>query len=327
MFLLLSVVFFSILGIQKVAAQAVPTPEKCFDFSQGEITNYKKGVFPECGVEVKIPSQIGGKAVTTIGKEAFQRKALRSVIFPNTLKEIKPVAFAYNAIQNLELPGSITKVGRRSFVGNHMKTLKLNFGLQDIESVAFYNNELTTIEIPTSVVKIGGGAFNNNQLPEEKAFIYVREPDGTEDKKTLISYGGKQRENVIVPGQVKHIEELAFYSNSMKSLTLPSGLLTISRFAFDNNSSLKQIDLSSQVTKIGDYAFFRTNIQEAVLPSSLETLGFCALGCTNNSSGLIKKPTILWKTNGFATLNVDPKNTHLLINAPKLTIHYQDEEA
>ena len=47
----------------------VPTPpvgERCYDFSAGTITNYKKGEYPECGASVVIPDTIGGQKVTAI---------------------------------------------------------------------------------------------------------------------------------------------------------------------------------------------------------------------------------------------------------------------
>ena len=40
--------------------------EHCFDFSAGTITNYKKGAYPECGINVTIPDTINGQAVKSI---------------------------------------------------------------------------------------------------------------------------------------------------------------------------------------------------------------------------------------------------------------------
>ncbi|MDD4316572.1 MAG: leucine-rich repeat domain-containing protein, partial [Clostridia bacterium] len=66
-------------------------------------------------------------------------------------------------------------------------------------------------------------------------------------------------ENVTIPATVEDIKVLtigglAFYSKSVKSITLPEGVTTIENFAF-GYSDIISVDIPSTVTRIGDYAF------------------------------------------------------------------------
>ena len=76
---------------------------------------------------------------------------------------------------------------------------------------AFKECGLTSLNIPSSVTYIEPGVFNNNQLSDEEAFIYARNSDGSIDYTTLISYGGANRDNIIIPDSVKTISAEAFF--------------------------------------------------------------------------------------------------------------------
>lgn len=54
------------ISTENSSAGSLPEGERCFDFSAGTITNYKKGAYPECGTNVTIPATINGQAVKTI---------------------------------------------------------------------------------------------------------------------------------------------------------------------------------------------------------------------------------------------------------------------
>ena len=67
-------------------ALASATDESCFTFSSGTITQYDEAT---CGLEVAIPSTIGGVSVTGIGVQAFANNQLTSVTIPIVLRVLK----------------------------------------------------------------------------------------------------------------------------------------------------------------------------------------------------------------------------------------------
>ena len=82
------------------------------------------------------------KEVTIIGKRAFYKGSLTSIILPDNLERIGNDAFMYNELTNITIPNSVITIG----------------------AGAFYGNQLSSITIPNSVTTIGFGAFGINPL-------------------------------------------------------------------------------------------------------------------------------------------------------------------
>lgn len=60
----------------------------------------------------------------------------------------------------------------------------------------------------------------------------LRNPDGTVDDSTLISYGGAKRDNIVIPDNVKTISSRTFYNLGIKQITIPLNVETIEEDAF-----------------------------------------------------------------------------------------------
>ena len=149
---------------------------------------------------------------------------------------------------------TITTISGSAFKNKGLTSLVLPNTLTAIYREAFKNNNLTHLEIPSSVTYVRFGAFNNNQLPDDEAFIYARNSDGSEDKTTIVSYGGAKRENVVIPEGVKVIDDLAFYSTGLISVHFPSTLTTIGSESFRVNS-LTSLTIPTNVTSLSRSAF------------------------------------------------------------------------
>jgi hypothetical protein len=119
---------------------------------------------------------------------------------------------------------------------------------------AFSYNQITNLTIPSTVVGIGAGAFNDNQLPNDQAFIYSRNSDGTIDNTSIVSYGGANRTNVIIPSGVVNIGTNSFSSIVLVSVTIPNTVTYIGDSAFQYNQ-LTSITIPSSVITIQDLAF------------------------------------------------------------------------
>jgi hypothetical protein len=118
----------------------VTTPEEYFTFDSttGTITGYDIAG----GLDVVIPSTIGGFAVEHIGIDAFLEKYLTSVIIPDSVTSIGPCAFRINLLTSVTIGNSVTSIDYR----------------------AFYNNQLISVTIPNSVTSISFSVFAYNPL-------------------------------------------------------------------------------------------------------------------------------------------------------------------
>jgi hypothetical protein len=100
------------------------TPEEeyfTFDRTTGTITGYDVAG----GLDVVIPSTIGGVPVEHIGDEAFFIKALTSVIIPNSVTSIGVAAFSDNQLTSVTIPNSVTSIGYFAFGNNHLTSVTI----------------------------------------------------------------------------------------------------------------------------------------------------------------------------------------------------------
>ncbi|WP_321375898.1 leucine-rich repeat domain-containing protein [uncultured Draconibacterium sp.] len=109
-----------------------------------------------------------------------------------------------------------------------------------IGEFAFSGDRLRSIVIPATVTSIGMGAFNNNSITmvndqPSNGIIYARNSDGSEDRTTIISYGGTATEMDFIPQGVTTIGEFAFYGCDLTSVSLPTSIYRIHEGAFESN--------------------------------------------------------------------------------------------
>ena len=223
--------------------------------------------------EIRIPEN-----VTKIDMGTFRSNKLTKVELPKNLISIGQIAFDDNLIENITLPSTLTTIGPSAFSNNKISSITIPTGVTSIGQIAFRNNEITSINMPNTVTSLGGGAFNLNKVPEDEAFIYGRNTDGSIDHTMLVSYAGEKK-RVKIPNQVKTIAAKTFSSNKITSVILPEGLVTIGAEAFNENY-LTYVDIPNTVKTIGEYAF-KSNIMTSInIPKSVTNLG---KGAFNNN--------------------------------------------
>lgn len=111
-------------------------------------------------------------------------------------------------------------------------------------------------------------AFNYNLLPENQAYIYARNSDGSIDNTTVISYGGSQKE-IIIPSNVVSIGTHAFYYNQLTSVTIPNSVISIGEAAFSSNQ-LTSVTMPNSITSIGEGVFHQNQLTSITIPSSVK---------------------------------------------------------
>ncbi|SEK73587.1 leucine-rich repeat protein [Ruminococcus albus] len=237
--------------------------------------------------EVKIPGEINGAVVTSIGEDAFDCNYfvyVKSVVIPDSVTEIKEGAFAYC---------------------RYLESITLSKNLKCIGSNAFFGCELlNSIDIPDSVTEIKDHAFydcvslENVTLSKNLKYMHnvfsgcskiksIVIPDGT---KSIVEYafvGLDNLETIDIPDSVEYIGEFAFLScTNLKSITLPEGLKQIDIGAFMLCESLESIVIPDSVESIDDAAFESCeSLENVVIPDSVKTIGGAAfLECHNLKS-------------------------------------------
>ncbi len=195
-----------------------------------------------------------GEGLISIGTFAFSNNQLTSLTIPGNVENIQYFAFQSNQLTSLTLENGIITIGNSAFYVNQLTNVVIPNSVTTLGDEVFDNNQLTNITIPNSVTSIGAGICNDNLLPDDKAFIYARNPDGSENTSYLISYGGWKKSGVVIPNNVIIIGRSAFSGTNISSITIPNTVTTIKTYAFNSNQ-LSSIAIPNSVTSIESSAF------------------------------------------------------------------------
>ena len=228
---------------------------------------------------LKTPSTL-----VSIGYSAFYKNKITSLTLNEGLTTIDGSAFYKNSISILKTPSTLLTIGYSAFEENNISSLTLNSGLKTIGNFAFFKNKIPSVTIPVSVTDLGNASFNDNKLPDSIATLYKRNSNGSEDKTTVVSYGGAKRSGVVVPSTVKIIDNYAYYYNDITSITIPTSVTKVGNHgvAFNN---LSTINIPSSVTYI-DYRGFANNWASTInyTSSNLTYLGNAAFNGNSTST-------------------------------------------
>lgn len=179
------------------------------------------------------------------------------------------------------VPSGVTAIGIQAFANaKALTTLTITEGVTSIGWGAFQGAmALTSLSIPSTVTAIGDYAFDNASAlrtltvsPLNSNFISKDSVMFSKDMTSVLAY----------PSAL-----------TSKTYSIPTGVTSIARGAFQNATHLTSITIPSSVTSIGDSAFYGANsIVNIILPNGVQTIGSNAFGGTSALTSITLPDTL-----------------------------------
>ena len=284
----------------------------------GDMVELQFGVSPEPTGIVVIPSSLGGKPVTSIGRSVFDScDGLAGVTIPNSVTNIGESAFSHcSGLTSVTIPESVISIGYGAFYNcENLTNIVVNAGtisncafswcgtapwnfyriplsLTIGESVTNIGEQafsfcygLCDLTIPANVATIGLNAFGD--VGVTNLFIDVEYVGG--DGRIFSQCGDAATLTVVLGDGVKHVGDGFLSQNRIDSLTIGKNVETIGESAFERCWGLKEVTIPNSVRDIGAYAFtsdFGTDLTKITLGCGVTNIGAYAFAGNHGVTGL-----------------------------------------
>ncbi len=185
----------------------------------------------------------------------------KTTTIPSSIVTIKPYAFyeASMSSVNFSSATNLKEIGKGSFYRNLLTGLALPEGVLSIGTGAFGYNSLASLSLPSTLTLIDKAAFNKNNLPAAIATIYGRNADGTINNTNIVSYGGREA-TITVPSGVLKISKSAYADNNyITEINIPNSVTTIEYDAFTSVYNLGNINIDNTVDAISGSPWLQTH--------------------------------------------------------------------
>ncbi len=238
--------------------------------------------------DLVIPSEIDGKAVTTIGYEAFSDcTSLKSVTISESVKSIYRYAFSNcTSLKSVTIPESVKSIGADAFG---------YFYNEEDELVKIGGFKITGYKNSAAYAYAHKNGFEFESLGEISPFAYNERKDGTIE---ISGYNGDidTLTELAIPSEIDGKTVTIIGANvfskytSLESVTIPEGVKSIGDFAFSDCTSLKSVTIPEGVEFIGVLAFHNcTSLKSVMIPKSVISIFDGAFGyCFNEADNVAK---------------------------------------
>ena len=254
----------------------------------------------------------------------------KGTVIPNTVTQIEEYAFKGSRITSINIPASVISIYGQAFAYcrqlasmtvDYSNTVfedrgcnciistsgnSINFGckntnitgagVKELLQYAFKGSGITSINIPASITKIYETTFNDCDI----------ESITIDPNNTTYEDGGEGANCII-----RKLDKLLLYG--CKNSNIPTGVTSISNYAFQNCTGLVSITIPGTSTVIGGNAFSGcTSLETLILSEGVTTLSQYAFdGCTGLTS--ITIPSSITSFSNYAFRNCTGL-THITFN-------------
>lgn len=151
-----------IVTIALCACDSEESPAKDFQF---EMVNGEIMITGYVGAnrEIHIPKKIADRPVTIIGEEAFCGYDLTYIAMPDTVREIRKMAFSdCRCLERVQFSKQLEVISEDAFAYcEALKEIKLPDALLRINNNAFRNSGLVSVSLPDGLQFLGNDVFSN----------------------------------------------------------------------------------------------------------------------------------------------------------------------
>ncbi len=247
-------------------------------------------------------------AFLSIGKRAFRRQPLQSLLLPSEVSAIKSEAFykcrelvavtlpengqvglSYGVfrgcerLERIEHSERLAVIGERAFEGcTSLESIILSRSLHRVGEKAFYGcTALKTIRLPGSIESLGRSALAGCTGLETVDLAELSCASAE------LLRGCSALREIELPQSWESIP-VGFCRDctALKSVTIPERVRRIEAHAFDTCTALSSLTLPLGLQSIGAFAFANTlALREVHLPHSVKRLGFGAFGLGKRPEG------------------------------------------
>lgn len=189
------------------------------------------------------------EGVTVIGEDAFTDAPLETIVWNDSVTNIRQSAFSNSALREADVPQGVQWIGNFAF---------------------FKCEKLERATLPESVTRLGVSTFYGC-----KALKTVALPSGLRALGGACFQGCASLREIALPSGVTELNDSVFYDCvALETVNLPEGLTELSRQLFYNCASLRVLTVPETVTSLDDMAFYGcAALEELTVPGAVTDIG------------------------------------------------------
>lgn len=236
-----------------------------------------------------------GANITAIPSEACRDlNHLSTVMLPETVKEIGPLAFYRTDFHRVTIPASVETINWRAWLETPLQYIDFaeNSQLKKIGCNAFAWTNLIEFDMPDSVVEAGRSnecydytSWSEGYYDEWDVFVecpYLKKvhlSDGLSTVPRGVVYHCPVLEEINIPKNATVIESYAFTRTAIKSIDIPESVTYIAYGAF-YESGLESVKIPKNVSTYGGRVFSDCkNLKEVHFSSHVWGMSYTLSGC------------------------------------------------
>lgn len=287
-------IFASICFLNGAIADTLDEYQDVFKYVLAEngaiITGYANWFDGEIPSVLYLPTNLGGKPVIGIGKDAFETIGRDhyfpafEIVVPEGIEYLEQGAFENCCdVTTIYFPSSLLDIPEGCFANvtaeivfpkeNSVFSVENGFLIDQRSDTLLYAAPSSFEHTLPSVERIGSRSIDNWLYEKTEVVL----PSGVQSIGGFVFSDLPDISDITLPDSIKQIDSRAFWGTGLHQVVLSAGLIEIPPYCFCN-CSLTSITIPYGVTNIGEYAFYYNweMIETVTLPITVQFVGYNA---------------------------------------------------